>query len=154
MSPESDSRHHPHRPIVGVGVVVWRGDSFLLVRRGKEPNRGQWSIPGGAQQLGETVYAAGEREVLEETGLQVTVHALVDVVDGIRRDAGGRVNYHYTLVDVVADSPCGEARAADDAEAVGWFTLEDLPGLALWSETERIIRASMAIRRSRSTAGQ
>jgi ADP-ribose pyrophosphatase YjhB (NUDIX family) len=104
MPPESDVRQHPDRPIVGVGVVVWRGDSFLLVRRGKEPNKGQWSIPGGAQHLGETVYAAAEREVLEETGLQVTVHGLVDVVDGIRRDSEGRVNYHYTLVDVVADS--------------------------------------------------
>ena len=154
MSPESDSRHHPHRPIVGVGVVVWRGDSFLLVRRGKEPNKGQWSIPGGAQHLGETVYAAAEREVLEETGLQVTVHGLVDVVDGIRRDSEGRVNYHYTLVDVFADSPSGEARAADDAEAVGWFTLEDLPGLGLWSETERIIRESVARRESQSAVSQ
>jgi ADP-ribose pyrophosphatase YjhB (NUDIX family) len=154
MPPESDVRQHPDRPIVGVGVVVWRGDSFLLVRRGKEPNKGQWSIPGGAQHLGETVYAAAEREVLEETGLQVTVHGLVDVVDGIRRDSEGRVNYHYTLVDVVADSPSGEARAADDAEAVGWFTLEDLPGLGLWSETERIIRESVSRRQSQSAVSQ
>jgi 8-oxo-dGTP diphosphatase len=132
---------------VGVGVVVWREERFILVRRGKEPNRGQWSIPGGAQKLGETVYAAAAREVLEETGLHVQVSALVDVVDGIMTDEEGAVNYHYTLVDLVAESPQGEPVAGDDAAAVAWFKLEDLPGLALWSETDRIIRDSVAKRR-------
>lgn len=142
MSSESDSRKNPDRPIVGVGVVVWRGDSFLLVRRGQEPNKGQWSIPGGAQQLGETVFAAAIREVQEETGLDIEVFALVDVVDGIMRDDQGELLYHYTLVDVVAESPEGDPVAADDAAAVGWFKPEDLPVLGLWTETERIIRES------------
>lgn len=142
MNSQSDSRQNPDRPIVGVGVVVWRDDSFLLVRRGKEPNKGQWSIPGGAQKLGETVYAAAAREVLEETGLTVDVRGLVDVVDGIMTGDEGEVIYHYTLVDVVALSPEGEPVAADDAEAVGWFKLEDLLQLQLWTETERIIRES------------
>lgn len=141
------TRHRPDRPIVGVGVVVWRRNSFLLVRRGKEPNKGQWSIPGGAQKLGETVYMAAAREVREETGLAVTVTALVDVVDGIMRDEEGVVQYHYTLVDVVAESSEGEPLAGDDADAVGWYTLDDLPELGLWSETERIIRASADKRR-------
>lgn len=142
MPPDASSRINPQRPIVGVGVVVWREDRVLLVRRGKEPNKGQWSIPGGAQQLGETVFEAAAREVLEETGLTVTVCGLVDVVDGIMREAG-RVVYHYTLVDVVAESLEGEPVAADDAAAVGWFTLADLPALKLWSETERVIRESV-----------
>lgn len=142
MNSQSDSRQNPDRPIVGVGVVVWRDDRFLLVRRGKEPNKGQWSIPGGAQKLGETVYAAAAREVLEETGLTVDVRGLVDVVDGIMTGDEGEVIYHYTLVDVVALSPEGEPVAADDAEAVGWFKLEDLLQLQLWTETERIIRES------------
>ncbi len=129
-----------------MGVVVWREDSFLLVRRGKEPNRGQWSIPGGAQHLGETIYQAAEREVLEETGLEVRVLGLVDVVDGIRRDEQGRVSWHYTLVDLVAEYLAGEAVAGDDADAVGWFTLDDLPGIDLWQETVRIIRQSIAIK--------
>ena len=141
MPPDSSTRMNPQRPIVGVGVVVWRGDRVLLVRRGKEPNKGQWSIPGGAQRLGETVFEAAAREVLEETGLEVSICGLVDVVDGIMREAG-RVVYHYTLVDVVAESLEGEPVAADDAAAVGWFTLADLPALKLWSETERIIRES------------
>ena len=129
-----------------MGVVVWRDDRFLLVRRGKEPNRGQWSIPGGAQHLGETVYTAAEREVLEETGLSVRVLGLVDVVDGIRRDDDGRVSWHYTLIDVVAEWLAGEAIAGDDAEAVAWFTLEELSRLDLWRETERIIRKSSSLR--------
>ena len=143
---ETDSRQNPERPIVGVGVVVWRGDRFLLVRRGKDPNKGQWSIPGGAQQLGETVYAAAAREVREETGLAVEVCGLVDVVDGIMRDDEGEVLYHYTLVDVLAESPEGEPITADDAAAVSWFELEDLHTLGLWSETERIIRESVTKR--------
>jgi ADP-ribose pyrophosphatase YjhB (NUDIX family) len=142
MSDTTDSRRDSRRPIVGVGVVVWRNDQFLLVRRGKEPNKGQWSLPGGAQELGETVFCAAQREVLEETGLAVTIHGLVDVVDGIMRDEDGKLLYHYTLVDVVAESLQGEPVAADDAEAVSWFTLDELPALALWSETERVIRES------------
>lgn len=149
MPTESASRQNPDRPIVGVGVVVWREDRFLLVKRGKEPNKGQWSIPGGAQELGETVFAAARREVLEETGLEVEVCSLVDVVDGIMTDDEGRVKYHYTLVDVVAESLEGEPVAADDAAAVAWFTLEDLPKLGLWTETERILRESVRVRSGR-----
>jgi len=148
---QTDSRRNPERPVVGVGVVVWRGDSFLLVQRGKEPNKGQWSIPGGAQQLGETVYAAARREVLEETGLEVEVIGLVDVVDGIMSDGQGNITYHYTLVDVVAQSLRGEAVAADDAVDVGWYLLEDLEVLGLWAETERIIRESALIRNGGSS---
>ncbi len=139
----------PERPIVGVGVVVWRDEAFLLVRRGKAPRKGQWSIPGGAQKLGETVYAAARREVLEETGLTVEVLGLVDVVDAITGDAAGGVEYHYTLLDVVAESSSGEPRAGGDADAVAWFSLEDLPALGLWSETERVIRESAARRQRR-----
>jgi len=146
LNDPGDERSYPDRPVVGVGVVVWRQDRFLLVRRGKPPNAGQWSLPGGAQHLGETVAEAGRREILEETGLEVEVTALVDVVDGIGRDGEGRVEYHYTLVDLVAESPRGEPVAGDDADAVGWFSLADLADLGLWSETERIIRASAAIR--------
>lgn len=152
MSETTDSRQQANRPIVGVGVVSWRNDQFLLVRRGKEPNIGQWSLPGGAQELGETVFCAAQREVREETGLEVTIHGLVDVVDGIMRDEDGKLLYHYTLVDVVAESLQGEPVAADDAEAVAWFTLDDLPALALWSETERVIRESRLRLDSKSAA--
>ena len=140
---DSSSREYPDRPVVGVGVVVWRDDRFLLVRRGKAPNQGQWSLPGGAQQLGETVFEAARREIMEETALEVEILGLIDVVDGIKTDDQGRVQFHYTLVDVVAQSKHGEAVAGDDAVAVGWYRLADLTDLGLWSETERIIRESV-----------
>jgi ADP-ribose pyrophosphatase YjhB (NUDIX family) len=137
-----NARLRPSRPVVGVGVVIWRGDSFLLVRRGKAPNLGQWSIPGGAQELGETVFEAAAREVFEETRLVVEGFTIVDVVDAIMREDDGEVEYHYTLVDVVAESTAGDAVAGDDATEADWFTIDDLPGLNLWSETERIILES------------
>jgi 8-oxo-dGTP diphosphatase len=143
MTSDTDSRAYPDRPFVGVGVVVWRKDKFLLVRRGKAPNLGQWSLPGGAQDLGETVFEAAHREITEETGLDVDILGLVDVVDGIHMDDQGRVQFHYTLVDVVAESTSGEAVAADDAQAACWFRLDQLADLGLWSETERVIRESI-----------
>jgi ADP-ribose pyrophosphatase YjhB (NUDIX family) len=143
MTSSSDSREYPDRPVVGVGVVVWREDRFLLVRRGKAPNKGQWSLPGGAQHLGETVFDAAHREIMEEAALDVEIVGLVDVVDGIKTDNQGRVQFHYTLVDLVAESKHGEAVAGDDAAAVGWYRLADLADLGLWSETERIIRESV-----------
>lgn len=134
------SRLYPDRPFVGVGAVVLNGGRVLLARRGNPPRAGDWSLPGGAQMIGETVFEAACREVREETGLDVEVLGVVDVVDSITRDADGRVRYHYTLVDVVAEAAGDAATAGDDAAAVGWFSLDDLAGMKLWSETERIIR--------------
>ncbi len=134
------SREYPDRPLVGVGVVVFgAGGKVMLVRRGKPPRQGQWSLPGGAQKLGETVFEAAAREVREETGLDVEVLGLVDVVDSIRNDDDGRVHYHYTLVDVFADARDGEPRAGGDAAAAAWFAPADIAKLELWSETRRVI---------------
>lgn len=134
------SREYPDRPFVGVGAVVLNGGRVLLARRGNPPKAGDWSLPGGAQMVGETVFEAACREVREETSLAIEVLGVVDVIDSIHRDPDGRIRYHYTLVDVVAQSDGDAAIAGDDAAAVGWFSLDDLAGLKLWSETERIIR--------------
>ncbi len=134
------SREYPDRPFVGVGAVVLNGGRVLLARRGNPPRAGDWSLPGGAQMVGETVFETACREVREETGLTIEVLGVVDVIDSITRDPDGRIHYHYTLIDVVAQSDGDAAVAGDDAAAVGWFTLDDLAGLKLWSETERIIR--------------
>ena len=135
----SDDRTYPERPIVGVGVVVFRGGDVLLIKRAKPPVSDRWSIPGGAQEIGETVREAARREVAEETGVEIEIVGLVDVVDGITRDADGRARYHYTLVDFAARWLSGEALAASDAAAVRWVSLDALAGIALWEETRRII---------------
>ncbi len=147
---ETDKRYYLDFPFVGVGVVVWKDDEFLLIRRGKEPMRGAWSIPGGRQNLGETVKEAAIREIREETGLEIDIIGLVDVVDSIRNDDNGVVAWHATLVDYAALYVSGEAVAGDDALSVGWFTLDDLERLGLWGETERIIKESLQISRTRS----
>lgn len=133
------SREYPARPICGVGAVVWRNGQVLLIRRGKPPRLGQWSLPGGAQRLGETLAAAVAREVREETGLEVAGLELLAAVDLVERDGDGRVRFHYTLVDFSADAPEGEATAGDDAAAVGWFAPGEVEGLGLWSETVRVV---------------
>jgi ADP-ribose pyrophosphatase YjhB (NUDIX family) len=140
---------YPDRPVVGVGTVVWRDDRVLLIRRGRPPRAGQWSLPGGAQRLGETLREAAAREVREETDLALTDVRLLTTVDLVEREPDGRVRYHYTLVDFVAEAPLGEPVAGDDAEAVAWFRLDELPGLGLWSETLRIINEAAALRRHR-----
>jgi 8-oxo-dGTP diphosphatase len=134
---------------VGVGAVVWRGERVLLVRRAKPPRAGQWSLPGGAQQLGETLAEAVRREVREETGLDLEGVQLLTTVDLVDRDQGGRVRYHFTLVDFTAEASHGEAVAGDDAAAVAWFAIDELPGLGLWSETLRIIGDAAEARRAR-----
>jgi ADP-ribose pyrophosphatase YjhB (NUDIX family) len=136
-------------PTIGVGAVVWRERRLLLIRRGKPPRRGEWSLPGGRQEWGETVEQALRREVCEETALRLGPLTLVDVVDLVMRDDAGRVTGHYTLLDYTADALPGEPRAGDDAEAVAWFAPEDLDALGLWSKTREVI-ALAAERRRRS----
>lgn len=136
------SRVYPEYPVIGVAGVVWRGERVLLIRRGRPPRMNEWSLPGGRQELGETVAEAVRREVREETGLDVTVGEIVAVADLIDRDDAGRIRFHYTLIDLLAEWRNGEARAGDDAAEVAWATLDELPQYTLWSETERVIRLS------------
>lgn len=140
-------REYPDRPWVGVGIVVLQGERVLLVRRGRPPRRGEWSLPGGAQRLGETAEAAARRELREETGVEVAPGplALAGVVDSLVPGAGGRPRFHYTIVDFCAPWAAGEPRAADDATDAAWFAPDALPGLGLWSEAVRIIAAARAL---------
>jgi len=148
--PSASPSDEPVYPVIGVGVVVWKNDQFLLIKRGKPPRQGQWSIPGGRQEWGETTRETGIREVREETGLDVEITHFIDVVDSITRADDGEVSFHLTLIDYGAEWRYGDAKADTDADAVGWFTLEDLPDLKLWSETERIIRRSADLRSATS----
>lgn len=139
-------REYPDAPRVGVGVVVWRGAEVLLIKRGKPPRAGQWGLPGGLQELGETVFEAARREVLEETGVGFEPQAVVTVVDSITPDDAGAVRYHYTLVEVTGEWRSGEAVAADDAADARWAVLDDLEGLLDWPETTRVIRLAASLR--------
>jgi ADP-ribose pyrophosphatase YjhB (NUDIX family) len=135
---------YPNRPLVGVGVVAVKDGRVLLIRRGKPPREGGWSLPGGRQRLGETVRETAARELREETGVEATVTELLDVVDSITRDAAGAIAYHYTLVDFLAEWRAGEVRAGGDAAEATWADPEDLAPYELWDETLRLIQMGLA----------
>jgi 8-oxo-dGTP diphosphatase len=112
-------REFPKAPLVGVGAVVVEEGRVLLVRRGNEPLKGQWTLPGGMLDVGEPLAQGVAREVREETGLDVEVGELVELLDRIHRD-GERVRYHYVIADYLCRVTGGELRAASDAAAVRW----------------------------------
>jgi ADP-ribose pyrophosphatase YjhB (NUDIX family) len=146
-------REFPEQPLIAIGAVVCRPEEVLLVRRGNPPRRGEWSLPGGLQKVGEGVHEAARREVLEETGVSIEVIGILDVFDLIERDDDDlTVTYHYTIVDVVATWLHGDAVAGGDAAEAMWVALEALPRLGLWEETERAILAGH--RRWRETGGR
>jgi len=115
---------------VGVGALIFHEDRVLLVRRGHAPSLGEWSIPGGALELGETLAEGVKREVREETGLEVEPLATVDVVDRIARDGAGRVQFHYVLVDFLCRVTGGSEAFADDAVGLRWAAMDELDEVA------------------------
>ena len=141
-------REYPDRPIVGVGGVVVDGQRVLLVRRANEPLKGEWSIPGGAVEVGETLEVACAREVREETGLEIDVGPMVDVFDRIRLDAEGRARYHYVLVDFVCRPIGGTLACASDAVEAKWASLMELFEYGVQPATVSVIEK--ALERARS----
>ncbi len=133
-------REYPDRPWIGIGVVVFKGEAVLLVRRGKPPRMGEWSVPGGAQALGEPAEATARRELLEEAGVEVGPLVLAAVVDALDHAPDGRPRFHYTIIDFAAEWRSGEPVAGDDVTEARWFLPAELPGLALWDEARRVIR--------------
>ena len=143
------SREYPDKPVCGVGVVCLKDDQVLLVKRAKPPITWQWSIPGGGQELGETTRDAALRELKEETGVDAELIGLIDVIDTVREDEEGRIQFHYTLVDFAAIWTSGEPLADDDVSDAQWVHLSDLENKGLWSETIRVIREAVMIRDGR-----
>ena len=140
------SREYPDRPFCGVGVVCFKGDQVLLVKRAKPPIRSEWSIPGGGQELGETTRETALRELKEETNIDACLIGLVDVVDSIIRDDAGRIQFHYTLADFAAEWVAGEAVPDDDVSDARWAQIAEIGTLGLWPETVRIIREARKLR--------
>ena len=133
-------REFPEIPLVGVGAIIIEENRVLLVKRARPPLLAQWSIPGGALEVGELVREAVVREAREETGLIVDPGELLGVYDRVVRDSQQRVQYHYVLIDFLCRRVGGELAAADDAAEVRWFTREELPGLKLAEDTLDVIR--------------
>ena len=119
-------REYPDRPIVGVGAVIIDQRRVLLVKRGSPPMVGQWTIPGGVVELGETLRSAAEREAREETGLTVEAGEVIEVIDRILPGEDGRTQYHYVLVDFLCRVREGEARAGSDAAEIAWAGQDEL----------------------------
>jgi 8-oxo-dGTP diphosphatase len=129
-------------PVPAVGVVCLRDDDVLLIRRGTPPRLGEWSLPGGRIEPGETVRAAALRELREETGVEARLVGLIAVVDGIFPEAGR----HYVLIDFLAEWIDGEPVAGDDTAEARFMPMGEALGLVAWSETQRILQAAIDMR--------
>ena len=120
MSEDVMQREYPSRPIVGVGILMKQGDEYLLIKRASEPDKGLWAIPGGLVEVGEGVKDAAVREAQEETGLEVEVTELLDVIDKIVPDDSSRIRYHFIIVDFLAVPRGGVMKASSDALEAVW----------------------------------
>ncbi len=137
------NREYPDRPIVGVGAAVVDRGRVLLVKRGHAPLLGEWSIPGGALEVGETLEQALRRELREETGLEVTPLEVLEVLDRIIRDDDGRCRYHYVLIDYLCRVDNASATAATDVTECRWVAPDDLPQYKLRPETLRVVEKAL-----------
>jgi 8-oxo-dGTP diphosphatase len=133
-------REYPDAPLIGVGGIIIEGDRVVLVKRGHAPLLGEWSIPGGMLEVGETLRQAAVREVLEETGLQVEAGELLGVFDRIVHDADERTLYHYVLIDFLCRRITGEPQPACDAAEARWFTRGEIGELSLAEDTADVIQ--------------
>lgn len=142
-------REYPERPIVGVGAVVVRDGAVLLVQRAGEPLKGQWTLPGGAVELGETLTEALQRELREETGLEVRVLDLIEVFERIHRDPDGTPRYHYVLIDYLCQPVDGTARAGSDVSAVAWAHPVEFSRYQLSEKATAVIQKGLELDRAR-----
>lgn len=121
-----DRTVYPDSPIPAVAVVVKRDDEFLMIKRGKEPRKGTWTVPGGSIELGETLNEAAEREVMEESRLKVKALGAFTAIDAIYRDTEGKLEFHYVIIYMEAEYLGGEPAAGDDATEVRWVSRKEI----------------------------
>lgn len=144
-------REYPDAPIPTVGAVLFDGERVLLVQRAKEPNKGRWTIPGGAIELGETVRQAVEREVREECGIQVRAGDVVEVLDILYRDEAGALRFHYVLIDLACAYVGGELEHGDDVADVRWVHPDEFDALNVPENARAVIAKARAMH---ATAGR
>ncbi len=136
-------RDYPDRPLIGVGAVIVAENRVVVVRRGHEPLKGEWSIPGGLLEIGETLRAGAAREALEETGLVVEPGEVLEVLDRILRDQQGRVQFHYVLIDFLCRLRGGELRAGGDAEEARWISAGELESFPIADSAAIVLRKGL-----------
>jgi ADP-ribose pyrophosphatase YjhB (NUDIX family) len=143
-------REYPEMPFVGVGAVIVQDGRVLLIRRGQPPLLGEWSLPGGVLECGETLREATVRETREETGLDVKTVDMLGVYERVIRSDDGRVRYHYVLIDFLCRPVAGELKSGSDAREARWFTTQEFPGANLSADTLEVIHRGLRFRQDRS----
>lgn len=135
----NNHRKYPLVPRVGVGVVILKNDKFVLVKRGQEPNKGIWTVPGGLVELGELVEQTAQREIYEECGISIKSPQLIDYYEFIDDCGSGKIKYHYIVLEFLALYKSGALRANTDAEQARWFTRDDLKEISTSEKTSSLI---------------
>ncbi|HDD44274.1 MAG TPA: NUDIX domain-containing protein [Candidatus Desulfofervidus auxilii] len=143
-------RRYPSHPLVGVGAIIFKENSVLLIKRAHPPAQGIWSIPGGLVKLGETLKEAIIREVKEETNLKVEVKELIEIVERILQDKEGKIEYHFIIIDFLCSVLEGNPKAQSDAQAICWQPLDDLDKLKISAELKNIIKKAYTLWQEKS----
>jgi 8-oxo-dGTP diphosphatase len=143
LSP-GDPRRYPEYPRISAHTIVRKDNRILLIQRGGEPFKGTWAPPGGGIELGETVYDAGKREVLEETGIECEIEGIQEIDDQIYLDEDGKVEVHTVIIRLLAKYVSGEATANSDAADAGWFSIDELDGLLIPEKLREIVLRALA----------
>jgi 8-oxo-dGTP diphosphatase len=141
------TREYPKTPRLGVGAVVIHRSKVLLVCRAQEPCKGEWTFPGGLVELGETLRQAAERETFEETGIRIRAGEVLEVVDSLVKGTGGRLRFHYSIVDVVCRYLSGSPRPGDDVSDVAWIPIKEARRMPLAGVTAQVLKKAISEKR-------
>lgn len=126
-------------PVLGVGALVTHQGDILLVQRGRPPHQGEWALPGGKVEWGESLQCAVEREIKEECGIEICAGKIVHHFEEIITGSNGEIDYHFVVIDLLATYEGGNLIAGDDAQRVAWFSLSNLDGVMLNHNTRRLL---------------
>jgi len=141
------AREYPAHPVVGVGAVVVRDGRALIVKRAHEPRKGEWSLPGGLLELGESLPDAVRREIKEETSLDIEVGPIIETFDRVHRDDEGKIRYHFVIVDYVCWPNGGEAVPGSDAEGVAWVSADEIDEYKVNAHAKAVILKGLGVLR-------